>query len=196
MLLRKRDACATPWNGDAMKKLWAGTILLLALSIPLLAQGQRLSPQDQQRFDSYYSRWVEYSQSNNRDQMFSMEKRMQDIYKHYGIPSDTPYSRVASSGADRARDRDRDRDYDRDRDHDRDAERRDFDRDRDHWRGRLSRGDQDRFDSYYSRWVQYRQSNNREQVESMEKRMWEIYEHNQIPRSVPFAAIASQGDRR
>jgi len=166
-----------------MKKLWAGTILLLALSIPLLAQGQRLSPQDQQRFDSYYSRWVEYSQSNNRDQMVSMEKRMQDIYRHYGIPADTPYSRVASSGADRARDRDRDRDYDRDRD-------------RDHWRGRLSRGDQDRFDSYYSRWVQYRQGNNREQVESMEKRMWEIYEHNQIPRSVPFAAIASQGDRR
>jgi hypothetical protein len=174
-----------------MHKLWAGVILLLALAIPVLAQGQRLSSEDQQRFDSYYSRWVQYRQTNDRDQTASMEKRMQDIYAHYGIPADTPYSRVASNSG-RDVDRDRDRDHDRDRDADRDH---DFDRNHDQWRGRLSPGDQQRFDSYYSRYVQYRQTNDREQAESMEKRMWEVYDHNRIPHDVPFSSVASQGNR-
>ena len=178
-----------------MKKLWAATVLLLALVIPVLAQGQRLSPEDQQRFDSYYSRWEQYRQTNNRDQMSSMEKRMQDIYAHYGIPPNTPYSRVASNGGG-YRDRDRDRAYDQDRDHDRDRDR-DAYRNQGWNRGRaqLSPDDQQRFDSYYSRWLQYRQTNNRDQVQSMQKRMWDVYDHYGIPHNVPFDAVSSQGRR-
>src|SRR2546428_12286197 len=82
-----------------MKKLFAVSALLFALFVPVLAQAQRqLSPEDQRRFDSYYSRWQEYRRTNNREQIASMEKRMRDVYAHYAIPSGTPYWQVASNG--------------------------------------------------------------------------------------------------
>src|SRR5438876_8323918 len=116
-----------------MKKLFSVMALLAALILPCLAQAQiRLSLSDQKRFDSYYSRWQSYKATNNQSQVRSMEGRMQDVYRHYGIPAGTPYGRVASSGQgswvgspdrnndwNRDRDRDRDRDWDRDRDRDR-----------------------------------------------------------------------------
>src|SRR5437773_11707573 len=80
-----------------MKKLFAVSALLFALFVPVLAQAQRqLSADDQRRFDSYYSRWQEYRHTNNREQIASMEKRMQDVYEHYGIPGEKPYGEVAS----------------------------------------------------------------------------------------------------
>lgn len=166
-------------------------------------QQHRLSQNDQARFDSYFSRWQDYQQRNDRDQIRSMEGRMQDIYRHYNIPSGTPYFMVASNARDEDWDRwDRERVY-HDRDHDQDADRdrdahRDHDRDRDrddshdHWRGKLANDDQARFDSYYSRWLNYRRDNDRDQVESMERRMYGIYENYQIPREVPFERIASR----
>ena len=131
-----------------MKKLLALMALLVALILPCLAQGQqRLSLSDQRRFDSYYSRWQNYQRTNNRSEVISMERRMQDVYAHYGIPANTPYSRIASGGhssptwvGDRDRDRHQVQDRDRDRDHDRDRDDdRDEDRDRHHDRG-LHRG--------------------------------------------------------
>lgn len=161
----------------------------------------RLSADDQSRFDSYYSRWQEYRRTNNGDEVGSMEKRMRDIYAHYGIPSDTPYWQIASNehsdwDADR-NDRDRDWDRDRDRGWQRGWEKRDND---DHdrsfghsqWRGRLSASDQSRFDSYYTRWLEYRRDNNRGEIASMEKRMWDVMDHYKIPRNVPFSEIASR----
>jgi hypothetical protein len=133
----------------------------------------RLSGEDQARFDSYFSRWQGYRQSNDRDQIVSMEKRMQGIYARYQIPSGTPYFWVASN----ARDDDRD-----EWEHDR-------------WRGRLSRGDQARFDSYYGRWLGYRRSNDRDQIESMERRMHGVMDQYQIPPEIPFDRIASRGAR-
>jgi len=53
--------------------------------------------------------------------------------------------------------------------------------------------DQRNFDSYYSRWLDYRRDNNREQVESMEKRMRHVMSRNHIPPDVPFDQIASNG---
>ena len=175
-----------------MKKLLGMMALLLAIALPVFAQGRRLSSDDQSRFDSYYSRWQEYRRS--RDEIVSMEKRMQDVYQHYGISSNTPYSRIASGGQ-------RDDRWDRDRDHDRDQDR---DQDRDRWRddrggsrsnGRLPADDQRRFDSYYSRWLEYRRTNNRDEAVSMERRMQDVYQHNGIPSSTPFDAVASGGRR-
>ena len=143
--------------------------------------GPRLSPDDQRRFDSYYSRWLEYRRTNNGDEIASMEKRMQDIYQHYGIPAGTPYGRIATNGQGQ---------WDRDRDW----------RD-DHGPGswgtaaRLSSDDQRRFDSYYSRWQQYRATNNLDEVRSMEGRMRDIYVHYNIPPNTPFGAVASGGGR-
>ena len=100
-----------------MKKIFLILVLMLAITQPAFAQSgqRRLSPDDQRRFDSYYQRWQQYRQTNNRSEMFSMEKRMQDIYQHYGIPANTPYGRVASDGGggygDRGRDWDRGNNY-------------------------------------------------------------------------------------
>lgn len=147
-----------------MKKL-ALAVVALSLVLPIWAQDHnwQLSSEDQRRFDSYYSRWQQYRQKNDREQILSMEKRMQDVYAHYQVPADTPYWRVASNGHS--------------------AE--------DQFRGRLERGDQERFDSYFSRWQEYRRENNRGQVLSMEKRMQEVYAHYHIPSSTPYFWVAS-----
>jgi hypothetical protein len=139
--------------------------LVAAMALPALAQWERwhLSPQDQQRFDSYYSRWREYRERNDRDQIESMENRMRGIYRDYNIPGDTPFWRVASNA----------REY------------------RHRYEHKLSPHDQARFDSYFSRWQEYRQQNNREQVESMEKRMRDIYAHYGIPANTPFFMVTS-----
>ena len=117
---------------------------------------------------------------------------------------------------DRRRDRDdkrrRDQDRDRDRDEDRNRVYRDRDRDNDaysdrddraygrggydrngQWRGRLSAQDQSRFNSYYSRWLDYRRSNNQSEAASMDRRMRDIYAHYGIPNNVPFNQVASPG---
>jgi hypothetical protein len=96
---------------------------LIALTVPVLAQdadynrrqgdrddarrqdnhgyghGQRqgrLSSEDQQRFDSYYSRWQGYRRTNNRDEIVSMEERMRDVMSRNNIPSDVPFDEIAS----------------------------------------------------------------------------------------------------
>jgi hypothetical protein len=82
-----------------MKKQFAFIALFAALVLPHFAHAQiRLSISDQKRFDSYYSRWQSYRATNNQSEVRSMEGRMQDVYRHYGIPANTPYSRVASGG--------------------------------------------------------------------------------------------------
>ncbi len=148
-----------------MKKLISTVLFVSLLGMPALAQWQqwRLSSEDQQRFDSYYSRWQDYHRANDRDQTISMERRMGDVYAHYNIPAETPYWRVASNG--RAG--------------------------RDQWRGRLSSRDQERFDSYYSRWQEYRNRNDREQIASMEKRMQDVYTHYRIPGGTPYFWVAT-----
>jgi hypothetical protein len=154
-----------------MKRLPVVFALILCLAVPLLAQyrGQRLSPDDQRRFDSYYQRWQEYRRTNNREQIASMEKRMQDVMSHYRIPSNTPYGVIASGGGSSANPW---APYHR-------------------YRGKFSAGDQSRYDSYHSRWLEYRRTNNREQIVSMEKRMQDVMRHYDIPTNTPYDVLAS-----
>ncbi|HEY7351256.1 MAG TPA: hypothetical protein VH596_00690 [Terriglobales bacterium] len=144
-----------------MKKL-VGLIFLLAISLPLVAQ-VRLSIRDQQRFDSYYSRWQQYKQVNDRDQIVSMEKRMLDVYAHYGIAAGTPFWRIATNGHP---------------EHPR-------------WRERLNRDERRQFDELYSHWIGARNSGNRWEVAKLEHRMREIMQRNGIPGEVRLEEIAS-----
>jgi hypothetical protein len=57
----------------------------------------RLTDDDQQRFDSYYSRWLQYRQQNNKGEILSMQNRMYDVYNHYGIPNNVAFYQVASA---------------------------------------------------------------------------------------------------
>jgi hypothetical protein len=173
-----------------MKRILGLCAAVIALIVPVLAQDvddtshgygddarhqdrryeqsrRRLSPEDQQRFDSYYSRWLEYRRTNNRDEIKSMENRMRDVMSHNNIPSNVPFDQIASNS---------------DRGHDGQYEH----------RRRLSPEDQQRFDSYYSRWLEYRRANNRDEIESMENRMRDVMSHNNIPLDVPFDRIASR----
>src|SRR5512146_834245 len=99
---------------DAMNRLLWICALVLLLGLPAFSQAQRMSPDDQDRFNSYYSRWKQDRQNSDRDDMISMEHHMQDLMSKYAISPDTPYSEVAAvnSGAGFDRDRDyRDRSY-------------------------------------------------------------------------------------
>lgn len=149
--------------------------MTLAMVLPALAQyggrGRRLSPNDQQRFDSYYSRWVQYKQRNDGDQIRSMEKRMDDVKAQYGIPGNVPYWRIASH----ARENDWQGGY--------------------RWRSMLSTGDQQRFDSYYSRWMNYQRTNNRDQMISMQRRMDDLKGRYNIGPEVPYDRICTPGTR-
>jgi hypothetical protein len=146
-----------------MKKLF-GILFLLAVSLPALAQW-RLSIHDQERFDSYFSRWQEYKRVNDRGQIISMEKRMLDVYAHYGIPADTPFWRVSSAG----------------REHEHPQ-----------WRERLSYDDKARFDQLYGRWLSARDRHDREGMERIGHHMREIMERDGIPSEVRFEEIAAR----
>jgi hypothetical protein len=186
-----------------MKRAFVLSALILVLLAPAFAQrgGHQLSADDQSRFDSYFQRWQNDRRTNNQGDSRSMEKRMQSIYQRYSIPADTPYRDVASDSnrggnpdRDWGRERDRDREWDRDRRADWDRHR---DSDRSYWQQnqRLSGEDQGRFDSYFQRWLAYRRTNNRDEVTSMERRMFDIYDHYAIPHRVRFERVASQGGR-
>ncbi len=141
----------------------------------------RLSAEDQSRFDSYYSRWVGYRQANDQGNRNSMEDRMRDVMSHYNIPSDVPFDQIASTnnqdyGVHRGRDRDDNREG--------------------RWQNHLSAKDQSRFDNYYSRWLQARQSGNRHETASMEKRMLDLMGRYSISREVQFSQIASGSAER
>lgn len=170
-----------------MSRLLGIFVVLAAFGLPALAQGQQMSPGDQDKFNSYYSRWMQDRNSNDRDDMSSMENRMQDLMSKYGIPSDTPYDQVASQeGAPAPGYSDRDRDY-RDRDRD---------RDRDHagsWQGRLSADDQRKFDDEYRKWQESSAKNDRDDIDKHARKMEEIMSRYNIPPDTPFDAIASNG---
>jgi hypothetical protein len=103
-----------------VKKIFGIFVVAVGLLLPLLSVAQnqrsnedqrhdqgygtshgrwegRLSTEDQGRFDSYYSRWLEYGRTNNRDEIVSMENRMRDVMSHYNIPSDVPFGQIASN---------------------------------------------------------------------------------------------------
>jgi hypothetical protein len=158
-----------------MKKL-LGILFLLAVTLPALAQSG-LSQRDQQRFDSYYTRWQQYKAVNARGEVISMEKRMLDVYAHYGIPAGTPFWRIATNGRDETR-------------HEARQEARH--EERPHWRERLSNEERAHFDSLYTRWREARERRDYDDAERLQHHMRAIMERNQIPREVRFEEVASR----
>lgn len=162
-----------------MKKLLGVLVLVFAFGLPLLAQVQRLTPDDEAQFNSYYQRWLQDKQTNDRDDMISMEHHMQDIMSKYAIPSDTPYDQVASqyNGGRpydyRDRDRDRDRGY------------------AGQWQGRLSPDDQNKLNKEYTKWQESNAKNDRDDIDKHARNMEQIMQRNGIPPDTPFDSIAT-----
>src|SRR6266581_5210681 len=122
---------------DSMKRIFGILAVLIGMTLPALAQ--RMTTDDEERFNGYYSRWLQDRQTNDRDDMISMEHRMQDLMNKYSIPPDTPYDQVAAQNAAPRYDRDRD---DRDRGY----------AGRGYGQAQMSSDDQRKFNDEYRKW--------------------------------------------
>ena len=155
-----------------MSRLLGICALVLLFGLPAFSQAQRMSPEDQARFNSYYSRWQQDRQTNNRDDMVSTEHHMQDLMNKYDIPSDTPYDEIASQnnmeGA-----------YNRDT------------RDSYRWAGRMSPDDQRKFNDEYRKWQDANAKNDRDDIDKHARNMEGIMARNGIPPNTPFDQVAA-----
>jgi hypothetical protein len=150
-----------------MKKLLITFGLLLApLTVGAFAQG-RLSPDDQREFDKYYTKWVNDTRKNDKDDIAKDVGRMQEIMDRNQIAPDVPFDRLASSGATFPT-----RVY----------------------RGRLSADEQKDFDKYYTKWVNDTRKNDRDDIARDVRHMQEIMARKNIPANVPFVEVASTGN--
>src|SRR6202047_2550831 len=141
---------------------------VLVLSTFALSQ-DRLSPNDQREFDKYYTKWVNDTRRNDRDDTAKDVGHMQEIMNRNHIPADVSFDRIASTGNAYAVD-----DY----------------------RSRLSTDEQREFDKYYTKWVNDTRKNDRDDIAKDVRRMQEIMARQNIPANVPFDQIASTGDPR
>jgi hypothetical protein len=141
-------------------------LLSALLVLPAFSQSGRLSPDDQHEFDKAYTKWVNDTRKNDRDDIGKDIRKMQEIMERNNIPASVPYDQIASTGNGY-----RGRSY----------------------RGQLSPEEQKEFDKYYTKWVNDTRKNDRDDIERDVRRMREIMVHNHIPADVPFEQVASTG---
>lgn len=144
------------------------------------AQGPRgvLSPQDQQQFDKYYSKWVDATRKNDRDDIDGNARHMQEIMARYNIPPNVPFDQIASIPASGA-----------------------YGYPNGTYQGaypsygqaRLSPEDQRNFDKYYSKWLDAQRKHDQDDIDGNARHMQDIMARYNIAANVPFAAIASNG---
>lgn len=149
-----------------MKKHLGTLALLVAFTLLAFAQGPgRLSPDDQREFDKYYTKWVNDTRKNDRDDIANDERHMQEIMARYNIPANVPFNQIVSGASAYPANGP--------------------------WQGRLSPDDQRDFDRYYSKWVDDMRRNDRDGIAKDAGYMQEIMARNNIPANVPFDQIAS-----
>jgi hypothetical protein len=163
-----------------MKQLLGSLIVLAALALPALAQAPQMSPDDQQKFDNYYSRWVQDKQNGDRDDMVSSEHHMQDLMNKYAIPADTPYEQVVSQNNPGYYNRGYDnRPYDN-RQYDNRG-----------YANQLQGDDQNKFNKEYTKWQEANAKNDRDDIDKHARNMEQIMQRNGVPPNTPFASIAT-----
>lgn len=170
-----------------MNKLFASLIVLGAMALPALAQqGPQMSPDDQQKFDNYYSRWAQDRQSGDRDDMVSSEHHMQDLMNKYSIPADTPYDQVASPNVAPPPPANYDnRGYNNNPNYDNRGY------DNRSYNTQMTPDDQNKFNKEYSKWQQANAKNDRDDIDKHARNMEELMQRNNIPPNTPFDAVAS-----
>lgn len=159
-----------------MNRLLGIFALVLLFGLPVFSQAQRMAPDDQGRFNDYYSRWMQDRQSNDRDDMISMEHHMQDLMNKYAIPPATPYGEVAAQNAGPGyNDRDdRDRNYAGSR-----------------YGHAMSPDDQRKFNEEYRKWQESSAKHDRDDIDKHARKLEEIMARYNIPPNTSFDEIAS-----
>ncbi len=151
-----------------------GTLLLLiAVSLPTLSQVQQMTTDDQQQFNSYYSRWLADRQRGDRDDMISMEHHMQDLMSRYDIAPSTPYDEVASQTSQPP------------------VPAYDNRTTASQWQSVLSSDDQDKFNKEYTKWQEANAKNDRDDIDKHARNMEQIMSRYNIPPNTRFADIAT-----
>ncbi len=141
-----------------------------------------MTAHDQQQFDKYYVKWVDAVRKNDQDDVASNARHMEEIMARYNIPSNVPFDQIASnpvyvypngaypgvypSGTYPGA-------YPT--------------------YGRLSPDDQRNFDKAYTKWIDAQRKNDSDDVISNARKMQEIMARYNIPGTVPFQAIATNG---
>lgn len=142
------------------------------------AYGQtRLSPDDQRQFDKAYSKWMDATRKNDRDDIGENARKMQDIMARYNIPSNVPFAQVATGGEAGA--------------YPNSANGYPYAGNPYAQQQRLSADDQHNFDKDYKHWVDARRKNDRDDIDKNARRMQDIMARYNIPANVPFDRIAS-----
>jgi hypothetical protein len=141
-------------------------VLAALLVVPVFCQSGRLSPDDQREFDKAYTKWVNDTRKNDRDDIGKDVRKMQDIMARSGIPASVPYDRIASTGNAYPA-----RSYAR----------------------QLPPDEQKEFDRYYTKWVNDTRKNDRDDIGKDVRKMQDIMARNNIPVYVPFDQVASTG---
>jgi hypothetical protein len=169
-----------------MKNVLAICTLLLGMGIYAMAQSDypppgrdqgysgsqaqgRLSARDQQEFDQDYAAWQKANAKSDRDDIDKHARRMEDIMSRYNIPPDTPFEQIATTGVSPNGARSEVREY----------------------QGRFSPDDQKKFDKAYEHWVSSRRKHDRDDIAKDEGKMQELMTKYNIPRDVPYDALAS-----
>jgi len=163
-----------------MKKLLGSLIVLAAMALPALAQAPPMSPDDQAKFDNYYSRWIQDRQNGDRDDLVSSEHHMQDLMNKYAIPANTPYDQVASQNASG---------YDNRAYDNRDYNNRAYDNSG--YANQLPGDDQNKFNKEYTKWQEANAKNDRDDIDKHARKMEDIMARYNVPPNTPFDEIAS-----
>ena len=132
----------------------------------------RLSADEQREFDKYYTKWVNDTRKNDRDDIAKDVRHMQEIMARENIPASVPFDQIASSAYE---DNGTPQAYSP----------------RGTWRSRLSLGDQREFDEYYARWLDDTRVRDQDAISRDAGRMQAIMARNNLPADVPFDQIVS-----
>ena len=127
----------------------------------------RLSPDDQDKFNKEYGKWVDARQKADRDDINKHVRKMEEIMSRYNIPPDTPFDVIATSTG-----------------NSRHYGYREF-------QNRFSPDDQKKFDHEYREWQEDRRKADRDGVAKHEGKMQELMARYNIPRDVPYDELAS-----
>ncbi|HZQ17775.1 MAG TPA: hypothetical protein VFA90_03555 [Terriglobales bacterium] len=125
-----------------------------------------LSSGDQDKFNKEYTKWQESNAKNDRDDIDKHARNMEEIMNKYNIPPNTPFAQIASVSSMPHTDVTQ-------------------------YQGRFSPDDQKKYDKAYEHWQEDRAKNDRNKMYKDEGQMQEVMARYNIPRDVPFAALAS-----
>lgn len=139
----------------------------------------RLSPEDQQKFDKEYEKWMNSERKGDRDDIAEHARNMEQIMARYNIPSNVPFQAIATGGATAPSSA-----YPA------------YPTSAYPYAApvqRLSASDQKDFDKDYKNWVKAQRKRDVDDITGNARKMQDIMARYNIPANVPFDQVASPG---